>query len=46
MHKNSVKYRVTSAEKILGRPIGDDRQALELALTACHLLGQAVLSRD
>ena len=46
MHKNSVKYRVTSAEKILGRPIGDDRQALELALTACHWLGQAVLSRD
>jgi DNA-binding PucR family transcriptional regulator len=46
MHKNSVKYRVTSAEKILDRPIGDDRQALELALTACHWLGQAVLSRD
>ena len=44
MHKNSVKYRVTSAEKVLGRAIGDDRQALELALTACHWLGHAVLS--
>jgi hypothetical protein len=44
MHKNSVKYRVTSAEKMLGRPVGDDRQAIELALTACHWLGRAVLS--
>jgi hypothetical protein len=44
MHKNSVKYRVTSAEKMLGRPVSDDRQAIELALTACHWLGRAVLS--
>ncbi|MFN7151936.1 MAG: PucR family transcriptional regulator, partial [Microthrixaceae bacterium] len=29
MHKNSVKYRVASAEKVLGRSIGDDRQAIE-----------------
>lgn len=42
MHKNSVKYRVASAEKVLGRPIGADRQAIELALTACHWLGRAV----
>ena len=46
MHKNSVKYRVTSAEKILGRPLGDDRQAIELALTACHWLGRAVLATE
>jgi len=45
MHKNSVKYRVASAEKILGRPLGEDRQAVELALTACHWLGPAVLSQ-
>jgi DNA-binding PucR family transcriptional regulator len=44
MHKNSVKYRVASAEKVLGRPIGNDRQAIELALTACHWLGRAVLT--
>jgi len=44
MHKNSVKYRVTNAEKILGRRLGDDRQAIELALTACHWLGRAVLA--
>jgi DNA-binding PucR family transcriptional regulator len=43
MHRNSVKYRVASAEKILGRRLGDDRQAIELALTACHWLGPAVL---
>jgi len=43
MHKNSVKYRVESAEKILGHRIRSDRQAIELALTACHWLGRAVL---
>jgi DNA-binding PucR family transcriptional regulator len=46
MHKNSVKYRIASAEKILGRSIGEDRQAIELALTACHWLGQAVLAES
>lgn len=43
MHKNSVKYRIASAEKALGRPISTDRQAIELALTACDWLGRAVL---
>jgi len=43
MHKNSVKYRVDSAEKVIGRKIRSDRQAIELALTACHWLGPAVL---
>lgn len=46
MHKNSVKYRVAGAEKVLGRPINEDRQAVELALTACHWLGRAVLADD
>lgn len=44
MHKNSVKYRIASAEKILGRSIGDDPQGIELALTACHWLGAAVMA--
>ncbi|MCR1785757.1 helix-turn-helix domain-containing protein [Nocardioides carbamazepini] len=43
MHKNSVKYRIASAEKALARSISSDRQAIELALTACHWLGRAVL---
>ncbi|WP_082606345.1 PucR family transcriptional regulator [Nocardioides sp. Root190] len=43
MHKNSVKYRIASAEKALGRSISTDRQAIELALTACNWLGPAVL---
>lgn len=46
MHKNSVKYRVANAEKVLGRQLNDDRQAIELALTACHWLGPAVLVND
>jgi len=46
MHKNSVKYRITSAEKVLGRAIGEDRQAIELALTACHWLGPTVLAKS
>lgn len=45
MHKNSVKYRVASAEKSIGRTISSDRQAIELALTACHWLGPAVLAQ-
>jgi len=44
MHKNSVKYRLASAEKALARPLSSDRQAIELALTACHWLGRAVLA--
>lgn len=43
MHKNSIKYRVASAEKALGRSIVDDRQSIELALTACYWLGPTVL---
>ncbi|MCW2758479.1 MAG: hypothetical protein JWO46_2225 [Nocardioidaceae bacterium] len=44
MHKNSVRYRVVSAEKVLGRRLNEDRQAIEVALTACHWLGRAVLA--
>ena len=44
MHKNSVKYRVTSAEKVLGRKVADDRLDIELALTACRWLGVRTLN--
>ncbi len=43
LHKNSVQYRVRKAEEELGHPIRDGRMEIELALTACHWLGAAVL---
>jgi sugar diacid utilization regulator len=38
MHKNSVKYRVERALALRGRPLGDDRIDVELALVACRWL--------
>jgi hypothetical protein len=46
MHFNTVKYRVGRAEARRGRPIADDRLAVELALLVCHWYGAAVLGRD
>jgi hypothetical protein len=46
MHFNTVKYRVGRAEARRGRPIAEDRLALELALLMCHWYGGAVLRRD
>lgn len=43
LHKNTVKYRVDKALQLRGRPVGDDRFDLELALVACRWLGAAVL---
>lgn len=43
MHKNSIKYRLASAEGILGHSVADNRLDVELALTACSWLGPAVL---
>ena len=43
LHKNSVKYRVERAVEQRGRPVGDDRIDLELALVACRWLGDVVL---
>ncbi|MFD7846966.1 PucR family transcriptional regulator [Nocardia sp. NPDC059764] len=43
LHFNSVKYRVGRAVARRGRPIGDDRLDVELALLACHWYGAAVL---
>ena len=43
LHKNTVQYRVRKAEEELGRPIGQDRLQIELALLASQWLGSAVL---
>jgi PucR C-terminal helix-turn-helix domain/GGDEF-like domain len=43
LHKNTVHYRVRKAEEVRGRPIGNDRLDLELALLACRWLRSAVL---
>ncbi|WP_309635249.1 helix-turn-helix domain-containing protein [Aeromicrobium sp. SORGH_AS_0981] len=43
MHKNSIRYRVATAEKLLGRAIRDDRLELEVALGLAERLGSAVL---
>jgi hypothetical protein len=43
LHKNTVQYRVHKAEESLGRPVGDNRQNVELALQASHWLGSYVL---
>jgi DNA-binding PucR family transcriptional regulator len=41
-HKNTVLYRLQRAQQLLGRPLDQDRGALELALTALHRLGPRV----
>jgi DNA-binding PucR family transcriptional regulator len=43
LHKNTVQYRVRKAEESLGRPVGDSRHDVELALRASHWLGSYVL---
>jgi DNA-binding PucR family transcriptional regulator len=43
MHKNSVRYRVATAEKTLGRSVRDDRLDLEVALGLAQRLGSVVL---
>jgi DNA-binding PucR family transcriptional regulator len=43
LHKNSVQYRIRRAEDSLGRPLGENRHDLELALQASHWLGSRVL---
>jgi len=43
LHPNSVRYRVNRALERRGRPIGDDRLDVELALLACEHFRQAVL---
>jgi len=43
LHKNTVRYRIGKAEESLGRPVGEDRLQIELALLAAQWLGPAVL---
>jgi DNA-binding PucR family transcriptional regulator len=43
LHKNTVQYRIRKGEEGLGRPLGDDRLNIELALLVSHWLGAAVL---
>jgi DNA-binding PucR family transcriptional regulator len=43
LHKNTVQYRIRKAEESIGRPLGDNRHDIELALQASHWLGSAVL---
>lgn len=43
LHKNTVQYRLRRAEEVRGRPLGDDRLDVEVALLACRVLGSAVL---
>jgi len=45
LHKNTVQYRVRKAEESLGRPVGEDRLNVGLALLASQWLGAAVLRR-
>jgi DNA-binding PucR family transcriptional regulator len=43
MHKNTVQYRIRKAEELLGRPLGENRHDVELALRASRWLGSSVL---
>jgi DNA-binding PucR family transcriptional regulator len=43
LHKNTVQYRIRKAEESLGRPVGDHRHDVELALQASRWLGSSVL---
>lgn len=45
LHKNTVKYRVDRAVEARGKPLGEERLDLELALIACRWLGPEVLVR-
>jgi DNA-binding PucR family transcriptional regulator len=44
-HKNTVLYRLQRAQRLLGRPLDQDRGALELALSAVRALGPQVAGR-
>jgi hypothetical protein len=43
LHKNTVQYRVRKAQESIGRPVGENRSDIELALRASHWLGSSVL---
>ena len=43
LHKNTVQYRIRKARDSLGRPMGESRYEVELALRASRWLGSSVL---
>jgi DNA-binding PucR family transcriptional regulator len=43
LHKNTVQYRIRRATESLGRPVGENRHDVELALRTTHWLGSSVL---
>ena len=43
LHKNTVQYRICKAEESLGRPAGENRHDVELALRVSYWLGSSVL---
>jgi DNA-binding PucR family transcriptional regulator len=43
LHKNTVQYRIRKARESLGRPMGESRYEVELALRASRWLGSSVL---
>jgi DNA-binding PucR family transcriptional regulator len=43
LHKNTVQYRIRKAEESIGRPLGENRPDVELALRASRWLGLSVL---
>jgi hypothetical protein len=43
LHKNTVQYRIRKARESLGRPVGENRYEVELALRASRWLGSSVL---
>lgn len=43
MHKNSIRYRIATAERMLGRELRQDRLEVEVALSLAERLGVAVL---
>jgi DNA-binding PucR family transcriptional regulator len=42
LHKNTVQYRIRKARESLGRPMGENRYEVELALQASRWLGSSV----
>jgi DNA-binding PucR family transcriptional regulator len=45
VHRNTVAYRLSQAEELLGHPIADRELELRVALEAAAALGDAVLTR-
>jgi hypothetical protein len=46
LHRNTVQYRLAKAERLRGRPVADDRLAVEVALLACRVLGSVLLDGE